>query len=133
LVRGCEKPGFRSVVRDGDAYVVTVTLKSGRLPRVTAAIVDRSDVPPLVQLTPHCGETMPGLAVWEWALRANASMTFGAVALETDPTPDSKAPIALVERFLASEATPRQIKAAIKALASYGDWIEQKLTGLDTF
>ena len=39
----------------------------------------------------------------------------------------------LARTFLASEATPAQVKAAVKEIAYYGDWLELKLTGLDDF
>jgi len=39
----------------------------------------------------------------------------------------------LTNCFLARTATPSLIKASVKELAHYGDWIESKLGGLDDF
>ena len=39
----------------------------------------------------------------------------------------------LVSSTIASETSPEEIKAAVKEVAFYGDWIENKLTGSDEF
>ena len=37
----------------------------------------------------------------------------------------------LINNLLANEASPAEIKASVKELALYGDWIEQKLSEED--
>ena len=35
--------------------------------------------------------------------------------------------------FLASHVSPAELKAAVKEIAFYGDWIEKEMTGADNF
>ena len=75
-----------------------------------------------------CGK--PRADAFEWALRANMKISLGALALTRDGGEER---LVLTNCFLARTATPSLIKASVKELAHYGDWIESKLGGLDDF
>lgn len=123
LAQACAKEGQRTVRAEGDGYVVEVEVRSGRRQRVSLRTVDKGRGP-LVSLTTECGACTP--EALRWALRANADLTFGALALDKEGDEER---LVLRAAYLAGEATPAEVKAAVKELAFYGDWIEQKLMG----
>lgn len=126
LARACDKPGVRTVTAAADGYLVDVALKGGRRQQVYVSVATRSDGAPLVRVHTHCGGFRPDAATW--ALRANTQLSHGAIAVEEV---DGAERFVLVDAYLADEVTPRQIKASVKELAKYGDWLEQRLTGKD--
>lgn len=127
LARACDKPGVRTVTAADDGYVVTVATKDGRKQQVYVNVVTRTDGPPLVRVWTACGGVRPD--VLSWALKANAKLSHASIAIEGEGEGER---FVLVDGYLADEVTPRQIKAAVKELARYGDWLEQRLTGADT-
>ena len=44
---------------------------------------------------------------------------------------DGEDRLVLINNFVTSQATPRGIRACVKEMAAYGDWIEKKLSGED--
>jgi len=126
LVKACEKPGQRTVAqKDGD-FVVTVQLKQGRHQDVYVSPFKRKDGAELIRVFTYCGaESEEAL---EWALEANMKLSHCALALTHD---EDNRRFVLTRCFLAEAARPEQVKAAVKEIAFYGDWIEKKLTGLD--
>jgi len=80
----------------------------------------------LIRVFTYCGaESEEAL---EWALEANMKLSHCALALTHD---EDNRRFVLTRCFLAEAARPEQVKAAVKEIAFYGDWIEKKLTGLD--
>ncbi|HPJ97888.1 MAG TPA: hypothetical protein PKW60_00255 [Candidatus Hydrogenedentes bacterium] len=128
LAIACAKDGERVVAPHGKGYVVQVTLKSGRHQAVFLNHHVRKDGAELIRVFTVCGK--PRADAFEWALRANMKISLGALALTGEGDEER---MVLTNRFLARAATPSQIKASVKELAVYGDWIESKLGELDDF
>ena len=128
LAKGCAKEGERVVAPHNDGYVVQVTLKSGRHQAVYLNHHTRKDGMELIRIFTECGK--PREDAFQWALRANMKVAQGALALTKDSGEER---LVLTNCYLAHSATPAEIKASVKELAHYGDWIESKLTGLDDF
>lgn len=126
LARTCEKPGERVVSRFGDGYAIDVDLKSGRRQRVYVNAHKRKDGVTLVRVYTQCGKLKADSV--EWALRANMKLAFSALAVEGE---GESAHFVMRASFEAGSAAPETVKAAVKEVAFYGDWIEQKMTGLD--
>jgi len=128
LVRGCEKTGERAVTRHGDAYLVSVKLRENRNQAVHVTVLERKDAPKAVRIFTYCGNPSPDAL--KWALQANLKLARGALALTGD---GDDARLVLVETRPLDDLTPERLKACVKEIAGYGDWIEQKMTGLDDF
>jgi hypothetical protein len=126
LARACEKPGQRAVKPHEHGYAIDVLLKTGRHQRVYLAPSTRKDGTKLIRVFTYCGKPTPESV--QWALRINTQLTHGALGLACE---GADATFVLVRSYLADEATPGAIKASVKEIAAYGDWIEGKLTGLD--
>lgn len=129
LARACEKTGKRTVREDKDGYAIEVALKEGRHQVVYLRPFESSDGRKLLRLYSFCSRGLDD-AVTARALRTNAKL--GLCALAIVPAEDGER-LALVRCFLQSDATPEDIRAALKEITLYGDWLEQKLTGLDEF
>ena len=128
LAKGCEKGEQRLVTPHGKGYMVKVQLHQGRHQDVSIDAFRRKDGIELIRVHTYCGAcTEDRLA---WALRANAKLIQGALALEGKEREEQ---FVLMNCFLAGEVSPREIKASVKEIAFYGDWIEQRLTGKDDF
>ncbi|MDZ4860726.1 MAG: hypothetical protein SGI88_17260 [Candidatus Hydrogenedentes bacterium] len=128
LVKSVAKDGSRDVEREGEDFIVQVTLKDGRTQSVHVREFKREDGMKLVQVYCVCGKADE--SAYAWALRANMKLIQGAVALSKQGDDER---FVLSTCFLATEITKMEIKAAIKETAYYGDWIEQKLSKHDEF
>lgn len=128
LVGGCEKAGERAVTRHGEAYLVSVKLRENRNQAVHVTALERKDVPKAVRIFTYCGKPSPDAL--KWALQANLKLVQGALALTGD---GDDARLVLVETQPLDDLTPERLKACVKEIAAYGDWIEQRMTGLDDF
>lgn len=128
LVRACEKAGSRTVEKDEDGYVIRVRTDDNRAQAVHVRSFKRSDGIDLIQVYTVCGKSDAN--AYEWALRANMKLIQGAIALAKQGNEER---FVLTACFLASEITKAEIKAAVKEVARYGDWIESKLSGMDEF
>jgi hypothetical protein len=128
LVRHCEKPGERTVEPDGEGFVVQVTLRDGRQQRVYVSPLKRKDGVELIRISTPCGAFDEGAL--KWALAANMKLARSAIAVGSV---GGKEQFIVVNSYFASEATPAAIKASVKEIAFYGDWMEKKLTGRDDF
>ncbi|MBI5095308.1 MAG: hypothetical protein HZB26_23095 [Candidatus Hydrogenedentes bacterium] len=126
LVRGLAKDGERTVTRADRGFAVDVRFKSGRTQRVYVAPHEIREGYPLVRVITYCGK--PKDEAFEWALQANLKMIHGSIALEEER---GEKRLVIVTCFLASEATPLEVRSAVKEIAYYGDWIESKLSGKD--
>lgn len=126
LARFCEKPGSREVTASGDGYAVKVQLKAGRHQMVYITPFKRKDGIELVRVYTRCGP--PQEKTLSWALAANMKLAQCAFALIEE---EGEEQLVLTNCYLAGQATPTEIKVAVKEVAHYGDWMETKLTGLD--
>lgn len=128
LARSCERPGRRAVAPHEDGFVVQVEMKSGRRQAVFVMPHTLRDKTDLIRVFTRCGK--PTDQSLEWALLANMKLSQGALAIRTEA---GEKEFVLINCFMASETTPVEINDAVKQVAFYGDWVEQKLTGLDDF
>ena len=128
LVHACEKKGARTVTKHEDGFVVDVRLREGRHQRVYVTPFERKDGVRLVRVFTYCGEADPDSL--RWALLANMKLTHGALALAKE---EGEERFVLVDSYLADSVTPPQVKAAVKEIAFYGDWVEKIITRLDDF
>jgi len=128
LAQSCEKRGRREVQPHGDGFQITVQLKEGRHQTVYLEHFRRRDKIELVRVYTYCGAFSEEAAAW--SLRANAKLAQGAIALTEE---DGEERFVLMNCFMASEVTPAELKASVKEIAFYGDWMEQKLGGMDDF
>jgi len=128
LARACEKPGTREVEPNGDGYAVDVQPKAGRHQTVYVMPFKRKDGVELIRVYTLCGPARPDAL--SWALRTNMKLAQCAFAMMKD---NGEEQLVLMNCYLAGEASPTEIKVAVKEVAYYGDWIENKLTGLDDF
>jgi hypothetical protein len=126
LARACAKTGERTVTRHEQGYAIDVQLKEGRHQRVFLTAFERKDGVKLIRVFTYCGKPTPESL--QWSLEVNMKLTRGALALCGK---DADLRLVLVDCYPAGEATPHAVKTSVKEIAHYGDWIEQKLTGLD--
>lgn len=126
LVNGLEKRGSRAVSTHGDGYQIRVELREDRSQVLYIEPYDRADGVKCVRVFTHCGPASDGSI--RWALRNNMSMVQCAVATIEK---EDELHLIIVNSFLDGHITPGEMKACVKEIAYYGDWMEQKLTGLD--
>ena len=112
----------------GDGYTIKVMLKEGRHQTVYIAPLEQKGGQELIRVFTYCGKPKKGS--FEWALRTNTKIVQGALALWDEEGAER---LVLLNCFFASEVTVPEMKAAVKELSHYGDWIEKKMTGLDDF
>ena len=127
-VKACERPGKREIEKVGAGYIVHVKLDGGRKQSVHVTPFEWQDGTKLVRVFTRCGP-MSEDAV-RWALRTNLKITHGALALAKEGDGEE---FVLTKVFLADDLSEEGVKASVKQLAHYGDWMENKLTGLDDF
>ncbi|MHC4777760.1 MAG: HEAT repeat domain-containing protein [Planctomycetota bacterium] len=108
-------------------YKITVDLISGRK-QVVRVVTDRSapDGDDLLVLFTVCAEAAPER--YAWALKANARLPYGALALREF---DGKEQLILIETLLEEHTGVHEFRKALLTLAEKGDYIESRLTGLD--
>lgn len=124
--REIHKPPSREVEKDGKGLSVVVSLPSGNTQRIFVQPHEGVSKQRLIRVFTRCGKPREGS--YDWALKTNMSTAQCALALTEE---NGEEMYWLVNHFLADEATPAAIKAAVKEIAFYGDWIEQKMTGQD--
>jgi hypothetical protein len=125
LARACEKEGKRAVSAAGDGFVVQVQLEK-RFQKVYLMPYQHRDGSQCIRILTWCGDADE--KAMRWALRNNRRMIQCAFALIKK---DGEERLALVSVFRIEHATPHQVKAAVKTIAAYGDWYENKTTGED--
>lgn len=124
LAAACAKSPQRTVKAVGEGYEVDVDLGGGRRQRVALRLVEQ-EKGRLLRISTECGPSTPDAMAW--ALRANTRIALGALELEKNDVGDEQ--LVIRACFLPNEVTPATVKVAVKELAYYGDWIEQKLGG----
>ena len=123
------KPGVREVSRQDEGFAIDVALKDGRKQRVYMAPFVQRSGRVLVRLHSFCGPA-PSEKVRDWALRHNTQFAQCALALMEQ---DGEKRLALVNSFVLEWAEPAAVKASIKEITHYADWLEKKLTGGDIY
>jgi hypothetical protein len=128
LAHACEKPGERTVKPDGEGYVVEVKFKTGRRHYVYLMPFVQQDGARLIRMFAYCGKPTPESL--RAALKDNLKLTHAALALCGEGKDER---FMLVNCYLANEVSPAEVKASVREIAVYGDWLEEKLTGKDEF
>jgi hypothetical protein len=128
LAQACERKGRREVQQDGDDFIVRVVLSEGRAQQVRLSATKGKDGTPLYRAYTLCGT--PDDKTKAWCLRNNAKLVHCAFAvLERD----GQEQLVLLNNIPQAHATPEGVKAAVKEIAYYGDWLENRLTGEDVY
>jgi hypothetical protein len=128
FAKACARAGVRTVSPHEQGFKVESVLKSGRRQTVYVEPYKRRDGLDLIRVYSYCGPADPAHAMW--SLKANAKLVQAAIAIVHVGEEER---IAVMNCFIASEATPREVKSAVKEIAFYADWLESKLTGHDDF
>ena len=123
-----KKRGSRSVRQDGERFIIEIQLEEGRKQTVYIQPYKRRDGADLLRVFTYCGAPTP--EAYAWALRGNMRLAHCAIALHKL---DGDEVFVVTRTFLEGEASPRELKATVKEVAFYGDYIENRLTGLDEF
>ncbi len=126
LAQACEKQGARTLSKDGEDYIITVSLPKGRNQHIRLAATTSREGYPMIQLSTRCGPVAPD--VESWALRCNTRLLHCAFAVDCNEGGEE---LILIENIPAHHATPQAVKAGVKEIAHYGDWVEKRITGKD--
>jgi hypothetical protein len=128
LARACEKPTKRAITMKKGRFSVDVHLADDRHQTVHVMPHKLKDGTRLLKVFTVCGE--PETKIMEWAMRSNAKLVRGAFAIHND---GDKEMLLLIDNFRWENITPGEVKAAVKEIAYYGDWLEKKISRLDEF
>ncbi len=126
LAMACAKKGVREVEEYETGYSSIVTLSNGRSQRLYIMRYKSKDGRDMVRLITLCGKSNKDYE--HWALKLNRKFSDGAFALQKWNGTEY---LALVNNIMRKEATPELVKRCVKAMAEYGDWIEEKMEGTD--
>lgn len=126
FAREIAKPPKRVVAPEGAGLKVTVQVPGNRVQTVYVQPHDGTSGVKLIRVYTRCGSPREGS--YDWALKINLNTALCALAL----TEENGAEMYwLVAHFLAEHATPSELKAAVKEISFYGDWIEQRMAAED--
>jgi len=115
------------VAQHGGGFALTVHLQSQRYQTVTVSFAARDfEDEPLVVVYTECGPATP--AGYEWALRQNLRLSFGAIAIRDR---DGQPLFVMVDTHLRRTASPADIRKSVLLLAEKGDALEEALTKAD--
>lgn len=128
LVKDLERPGRREVAEKDGGYEITVDVGKGRSQRVRVEAAKSRADKETVRVSTRCGKVTD--RALRWALRNNTSFSYCALALSEE---DGEEMFIMVNSFLADAVTPAELKASVKEVAFYGDWVESKLGDGDEF
>lgn len=123
------KAGEREVSPHGEGYVVDVTLKGGRCQRVYMEPFVQRSGRAMMRLYSVCGPA-PSEKVRAWALHNNTQFSLCAAATMEH---EGEERLVLVNNFVLEWAEPQTVKASLKEICHYADWLEKKLTGEDVY
>jgi hypothetical protein len=112
------------LARGREGWTVTVDLPGDRLQRIQCVFSPRSEkATPLVLVYTECGPARPDL--YEWALKVNAKLPFGAVGLREV---GGQLLFIMVNSFLRETVTAKDLRKSISRLAREADALEKELT-----
>ena len=118
--------GIQVEQRSG-GLVLTVPLPGRRHQSVTVSFAAKDfEDEPLVVVYTECGPAAP--AGYEWALRQNLRLSFGAIALRDR---DGQPLFVMVDTHLRKTVSPADIRKSVLLLAEKGDALEEALTKAD--
>ncbi len=114
---------------EGEEYAATVSLPEGRSQQVWIDFSKKDDDDQaIVQLCTPCGDAETPR--YEWALKLNMAIPYGAVALAEL---DGKQCFAMVDAYLRATVDPEDIAKSVMSLAEQGDAIEKALAHDDRY
>ena len=128
LAEACAKKGRREVTPDGDGFLITAQTQGGRGQKVYLKKKKRQEGDTVIRVFTRCGPSSE--KVLSWVLTANSKLPGCAFALRKE---NGEEFIIVVQNIPLAAATPEAVQQAVKSVAYYGDWFEDKLTGEDTF
>ena len=128
LMQTVDEPGVYSATRKENRYVVNCALPNNRRQVVHVEPHTRKDGTELIRVYTVCGPARAD--AYRWALRANRNLPLGALALAKYEGTEH---FILLNCYLTSTVTPADVRSSVGELSRYGDWIEQKITGMDDF
>jgi hypothetical protein len=129
MVRALESPGKRDWVDAPTGFALKVSLPSGRSQTVRVEPAQSQGNEDTVIVWTPCAAANP--KAYEWALKNNNHFALCAVTLRDHEGAET---LCMLGSFLAEELTPSELKAAVKEVAFYGDWLEERLSkGEDTY
>ena len=116
--------------RTREGWMIKVELPGTRQHTVYCIVQPPSDKgTPLVLIYTECGPARP--EIYEWALKMNAKMPFGAIALREL---NGELLFVMVNSFLRDTVTPKDIQKSVSRLAKEADTLESQLTsGADKY
>lgn len=118
-----------TVSGEGQAYAVTVSLPEDRTQQVWIDFSRKDqDDQSIVQLCTPCGDA--DASRYEWALKLNMAIPYGAVALAEL---DGKLCLAMVDAYLRATCDPEDLGKSLMCLATQADAIEKALAREDRF
>lgn len=112
----------------GDGYVVSWKLPSGRTQRVCLSPYTDREGRALIRVYTYCGK--PTAEATAWVLRNNAKLVRCAFALHRRKQEDY---LILTNNIAAEDATEQLMRQTVETIATHGDYLESKLSGLDEF
>ena len=128
LMQAVDEPGVYSATRKDNRYVVNCALPNNRRQVVHVEPHTRKDGTELIRVYTVCGPARTD--AYRWALRANRNLPLGALAVAKYEGTEH---FILLNCYLTSTVTPADVRSSVRELSRYGDWIEQKITGMDDF
>jgi hypothetical protein len=126
LALACVKKPKRAVRREGTGFVVRSAMKDGRTQDVLIARFSREDGRELIRVSTECGPA--DAETIAWAVRNNNQCMYCAFNVEARDGVDH---LTIMSNFDPKHVTPGMVRDAVKEMAYYGDWLEQKLSGGD--
>ena len=127
IIQAAVKDSDIEVRQHSGGYVLTVRLEASRRQRVTVSFTAQDfEDEPLVVVYTECGPAAP--KNYEWALRQNLRMSFGAIALRDrggQPT------FVMVNTHHRATLDVDELRKSVLLLAAKGDKLEEALTKAD--
>ncbi|MHC4711788.1 MAG: HEAT repeat domain-containing protein [Planctomycetota bacterium] len=115
-----------SVEKSRGGHALNVLLPGGRRQNVQMLSLKDADGAALVAFYTECGPA--DAAKFEWALKTNLKIPFGAFAVREAAGGDR---FVMVDAYLREGATVEQLKKAVATVARRADSFERELTGTD--
>lgn len=128
LAEACAKTGKRTVSPTDNGFAIDIQLPDGRKQCVYLSEYKNKDGQSLIRIQTYCGEVLE--KAMYWGLKNNLNLLNCALAIIKE---DGVRKFVIVENCRKDECTPAQIKRTVKEIATYGDWLEKKLSDTDAF
>jgi hypothetical protein len=126
IAQACSEVPEVTVTMHVQGFVADVKLANGHEHRVFVSRYAAENGPPTIRVFSICGRKTPQAI--PWALRKNMQLSHGALALTGEGDDEQ---FALVDYYLASQASPIEVAASVREFGFYGDWIQTQLKKLE--